>query len=122
MFIITQGQFRGLRSTRDQCTKRKQGECLLGSRVPGSCVLDITDPRIPDGARRVFSDLADIAFVRVHQARSAVRCSASRIKGELHPTLLRTTCEADFRTLCVLPCISMTASDSIHFVAWCGHF
>ena len=30
---------------------------------------------------------------RVRQARSAVRCSASRMKGELHP-ILRTSCEA----------------------------
>ena len=47
------------------------------------------DPRIPtmpgrqDGARRVFTDQTRHSL---HQARSAVRCSASRTKGELHPT------------------------------------
>ena len=35
-----------------------------------------------DGARRVFTDQADIGL---HQARSVVRCWASRMKGELHP-------------------------------------
>ena len=35
------------------------------------------------GERRLFADQADIA--RLHQARSAVGCYASRIKGELHP-------------------------------------
>ena len=50
-----------------------------------------------DGACRVSTDQADIA---VHQARSGVRCPASRMKSELHASL-RTTCEADFRTLCV---------------------
>ena len=45
------------------------------------------DPRIllcQDGARRVFTNQADITCL--HQARSAVRCSASRMKGELHPS------------------------------------
>ena len=38
-----------------------------------------------DGFRRVFTGyLIGIRFF--HQARSAVRCSASRMKGELHPT------------------------------------
>ena len=38
-----------------------------------------------------FTDQADIAS---HQARSAVGCWASRMKGELHP-LLKTAFEAD---------------------------
>ena len=36
-----------------------------------------------DGARWVFTDQAGICL---HQAPSAVRCWASRMKGELHPT------------------------------------
>ena len=39
-------------------------------------------------------------------ARSAANCSASRMKGELHPIIPRSTYEADFRILCVLSCIS----------------
>ena len=37
-----------------------------------------------DGARRVFTNQRQIYCL--HQARSAVRCSASRMKGELHPS------------------------------------
>ena len=36
-----------------------------------------------DGARRAFRDRGGH---RMHQARSALRCLASRMKGELHPT------------------------------------
>ena len=37
-----------------------------------------------DGARRVFTDQADIACPKL--LRSAVRCWASRTNDELHPT------------------------------------
>ena len=60
------------------------GEVVLISCVP--TVLRPFDPHTPtmsrDGTRRVFTDQADIAC---HQARSAVRCSASRMEGELRP-------------------------------------
>ena len=36
-----------------------------------------------DGARRVFTNQADIACTK---REGAVRCSASRVKGELHPS------------------------------------
>ena len=51
------------------------------------------DPRIPTTSGRSTSSLHRTGR---HQARSAVRRSASRMKGELHPT-----CESDFGTLCV---------------------
>ena len=52
-------------------------------------------------------------------ARSAVGCSASRMKGELHLANIR-LCEADFGPLCVLSCIWMTASnESKLFVLLC---
>ena len=44
-----------------------------------------------EGARRVFTDQG--RYYCLHQARSAVRCSARCMKGELHPTK-STTCEA----------------------------
>ena len=45
-----------------------------------------TDPCIPTMPGRSASGFHRQGRRRVHQARSAVRCSASRTKGELHPT------------------------------------
>ena len=61
------------------------------------------DPRIPTMPERSASDVHRPGRYRVHQARNAVGCSASRMSGEL---LLRATCEAYLHTLCVLSCIS----------------
>ena len=44
--------------------------------------LTLTSLQCREGACRVLTDQADI----VRNERSAVRCSASRMKGELHPT------------------------------------
>ena len=61
--------------------------------VVGSYTLAFLQCR--DGARRFFTDLAE--FACLHQARFAVRCHASRMKGGLHPTTVRTACEADLQ-------------------------
>ena len=44
------------------------------------------DPRIPTMPGRSTSGFHRPGGHRLHQSRSAVRCSASRMKGELHPT------------------------------------
>ena len=71
------------------------------------------DPRIPTMPGRSTSGFHRPGRHRLHQARSAVRCSASRMKGELHPA------KKHFRILCVLSCIWMTASNEfIYFLVW----
>ena len=52
------------------------------------------DPRIPTMPGRSTSDFHGPGRHRWHQARSTVRCSASRTKVGLHLTR-RTACEAD---------------------------
>ena len=52
------------------------------------------DPRIPYCAGTEHVGFYQSGRHRVNQARSAVRCSASRMKGELSYILLRTTCGA----------------------------
>ena len=44
------------------------------------------DPRTPTMPRRSTSGFCQSGKHCLHQARSAVRCSANRMKGELHPT------------------------------------
>ena len=44
------------------------------------------DPRIPTMPGRSTSGFHRPGRYRLHQARSAVRCRASRMKGELHST------------------------------------
>ena len=48
--------------------------------------LETIDPRTPTRPGRNSSSLHRPGRNRVHQARSAVRCSGSRMKGELHPS------------------------------------
>ena len=48
------------------------------------------DPRIPTMPERSTSNLHQPGRHCLNQARSAVRCSASRMKGELHPSKNRT--------------------------------
>ena len=84
------------------------GLCLqLGSNstlVPFACVRAHQAPLIESTHRPGRHCL-------LHQARSAVRCWASRMKGELHPTRNR-FCDG-------LSCISMTASNGlICFLVW----
>ena len=52
------------------------------------------DPRILTLPGRSMSGFHRPGRHRLDQARNAVRCPASRMKGELHPTI-RTACEAD---------------------------
>ena len=69
------------------------------------------DPRTSlqfrDGARRGSTDQADICL---HQARSAVTCSANRVKGELY-ILPRTACETDLH-------MDDTFNELIYFPVW----
>ena len=44
------------------------------------------DPRIPSMPGRNMSGFHQSGRHCLHQTRSAVRCSASRMKGELHPS------------------------------------
>ena len=44
------------------------------------------DPRIPTMPGRCTSDFHQPGRYCLHQARSAVRCSARAMKGELHPS------------------------------------
>ena len=43
------------------------------------------DPRILTMPGRSTSSIHQLGTQRLHQARSAVRCSVSRVKGKLHP-------------------------------------
>ena len=60
----------------------------------GVCVLNLCmarsrmtiDPRIPTMPGRSTSGCHQLGRHCLHQARSAVRCSASRMEGELHPS------------------------------------
>ena len=45
------------------------------------------DPRIPTVQRRSTSGFRQPGRLCLRQARGAVRCSASRMKGELHPSV-----------------------------------
>ena len=60
------------------------------------------DPRIPAMPERSMTGVHRPGRHCLHQARNAVRCSASRMEGELYPTTLRITCEADFGALRVV--------------------
>ena len=51
-----------------------------------SSSLKTIDPRTPTMPGRSKWGFHRPDRHRVHEARSAVRCSASRMKGELHPT------------------------------------
>ena len=87
---------------RPSCHKEKRGgrggvliSCIAVGLRPPTLLASLL---CRDGARRVFTHQAGH---RVHQARSTVRCSARRMKGA-SCILLRITCQADFRTVCVL--------------------
>ena len=58
------------------------------------------DPRTPTMSGRSTSGFHRPGRPCAHQVRNAVGCSASRMKGKLHPAKKR--CDADFGTLCVL--------------------
>ena len=81
-----------------------------------------TEPRIPIMPGRSTSGFHQPGRHRLHQARSAVRCSASRMKGELHASKNHTTRvrKKDFGILRLISCLWMTAPMGF-FVFWCGH-
>ena len=68
------------------------------------------DPRISAMPGRSTSGFHGPGRRCLHQAPSAVRCSASRMKGEC--ILPKTARKKDFGTLCPLSCLWMTASTS----------
>ena len=68
-----------------------------------------TRPRIPTMPGRITSRSHQPGRHCLHQARSTVRCSASRMKGELHISFPRTARKTDFGALCLLSCLLMTA-------------
>ena len=78
--------------------------------------LKTIDPRIPTMPGRSTSGFHRPGRFRVHQARSAVRLSASV------SCMLRITCEADFRTFCIRSCISGDSFEFVYLISWCGHF
>ena len=49
-------------------------------------IVKTIDPRVPTMPGRSTSDVHRRGRYRVHQARSAVGCCASRMEGALHPT------------------------------------
>ena len=75
----------------------------------GCCRITI-DPRIPIMPGRTTSDFHRPGRHCFDQARSAVRCSASSLKGELHPTKSRLRGG--------LSCIWMTASNGGHVASF----
>ena len=77
-----------------------------------------TDPRIPTIPGQSTSGFHQPGRQRLHQARSAVRCSASRMKGELHPSKNRS--EDGLRHL-VPTFLLMDDSANELLVFWCGH-
>ena len=89
----------------------RRGKAQGKVRAGGGCThfmhnhsLKAIEPRIPttpDGARSVSTDQADLACTK-REAPRGVRRVAGR--DELHAPYLETTCEAEFHTLCVLPC------------------
>ena len=76
------------RGEREETRRGGGSVCVGGARFMRTRSLKAIDTRIPTmpgwftcGFRRLLIDRD-----RLHQARSAVRCLASRMKGELHPT------------------------------------
>ena len=69
-------------------------------------IVILLDPRIPAVPVRSMSGFHRPGKHGVHQALSAVRCSPSRVSC----ILPRTTCEADFRTMCIVCRISDVAA------------
>ena len=69
------------------------------------------NPRIPTMPGRSMSAFHRPGRHCLHQARSAVRCPASRVKGELHPTKKRVwggfSCKTDG-----------SVNGSIHYLVW----
>ena len=64
--------------------KNKRGVCVLIVMRYGSRMT--IDPRVPTRPGRSTSGFHRPGRRSLHQARSVVRCSASRMTGELHPT------------------------------------
>ena len=79
------------------CSERAERERGRGGILDRRDALDLIDglsritidPRIPTLPGRSLSGLHRPGRHCLHQARSAVRCTASRMKGELHPAKSR---------------------------------
>ena len=77
------------------------------------------DPRIPTMPGRSTSGFHQPGRHCLHQARSAVRCSASRMKGELHPS--KNHSYDGLRHLVVTFLLMDDSANELYFVFWCGH-
>ena len=84
-----------------------RGGCVCTQCVHGRSRKTIK-PRIPTMPGRSMFGFHQPGRHCLHQARSAVRCSASRMKGELHPSESHAR-KTDFGVLCLLSCLWMTA-------------
>ena len=77
------------------------------------------DPRVPTMLERSTSGFHQLGRHCSHQARSAVRCSASRMKGELHPSMNHS--QDGLRHLVPTLLRMDDRADELYFVFWCGH-
>ena len=130
------GNFRGCIPPGHEGVMRSGGWCLRGQESGGGtgkrgggkgvreCIQFVhgrsrmtVDPRILTMPGRSTSAFPLPGRHCLHQARSAVRCSASRMKGELHPSKNRSS---DGLRHLVPTCSWMTAPTS-YFVFWCDH-
>ena len=68
----------------EECLRRRGGRCTQFVHGRGSRVS--IDPRIPTMPGRSTSGFHQPGRHCLHHARRSVRCSASRMKGELHPS------------------------------------
>ena len=77
------------------------------------------DPRIPTMPGRSTSGFHQPGRHCLHQARSAAGCSASRMKGELHPSKNRL--QDGLRHHVPTFLLIDDSANELYFVFWCGH-
>ena len=77
------------------------------------------DPRIPTMSGRSTSGFHQPGRHCLNQARSAVRCWASRMKGELHPSKNRW--QEGLRHLVPTFLLTDDSANELYFVFWCDH-
>ena len=77
------------------------------------------DPGIPTMPGRSTSGFHQPGRYCLHQARSSVRCSASRMNGELHPSKNRS--EDGLRHLVSTFLLVGDSASELCFVCWCGN-
>ena len=78
-------EIKGLAQREGTQNTRERGEGGRTQFVHGRSRMTI-DPRIPTMPGRSMSGFHQLGRHYLHQARCDVRCSASRMKGELHPS------------------------------------